>query len=53
MELLESICLLISRGALISMAVILLVLPAALMLLDDLICHTTYHWLTAPNAAKE
>ena len=53
MELLESICLLISRGALISMAVILLVLPAALMLLDGLICRTTYHWLTAPNAAKE
>ena len=52
-ELLESICLLISRGALISMAVILLVLPAALMLLDGLICRTTYHWLTAPNAAKE
>ena len=52
-ELLESICMLISRGALISMAVILLVLPAALMLLDGLICRTTYHWLTAPNAAKE
>ena len=51
-ELLESICMLISRGALISMAVILLVLPAALMLLDGLICRTTYHWLTAPNAAK-
>ena len=34
-------------------AVILLVLPAALMLLDGLICRTTYHWLTAPNAAKE
>ena len=29
------------------------VLPAALMLLDGLICRTTYHWLTAPNAAKE
>ena len=52
-ELLESICMLISRGALISMAVILLVLPAALMLLDGLICRTTYHWLNAPNAAKE
>ena len=36
-----------------SLAVILLVLPAALMLLDGLICRTTYHWLTAPNAAKE
>ena len=52
-ELLESICRLISRGALISMVVILLVLPAGLMLLDGLICRTTYHWLNAPNAAKE
>ena len=34
MELLKSICLLISRGALISMIVILVVLPAALMLCD-------------------
>ena len=24
-----------------------------LMLLDGLICRTTYHWLNAPNAAKE
>ena len=30
-----------------------LVLPAGLMLLDGLICRTTYHWLNAPNAAKE
>ena len=52
-ELLESICMLISRGALISMVVILLVLPAGLMLLDGLIGRTTYHWLNAPNAAKE
>ena len=52
-ELLKSICRLISRGALISMVVILLVLPAGLMLLDGLICRTTYHWLNAPNAAKE
>lgn len=52
-ELLKSICMLISRGALISMVVILLVLPAGLMLLDGLICRTTCHWLNAPNAAKE
>ena len=30
------------------MVVILLVLPAGLMLLDGLICRTTYHWLNAP-----
>ncbi len=29
------------------------VLPAGLMLLDGLIRRTTYHWLNAPNAAKE
>jgi len=45
MELLRSICLLISRGALVSMAVILVVLPAVLQLLDALIRHTTLHWL--------
>ena len=37
MELLKSICLLISRGAVISMGVIILVLPCLLMLLDPLI----------------
>ena len=54
MELLRSICLLISRGALISMLVILVVLPAALMLLDWVIRHTTMHWLVpeSSNAKK-
>ena len=52
MELLKSICLLISRGALISMAVILIVLPAALMLLDWIIRHTTLHWLVSEPASK-
>ena len=52
MELLQSICLLISRGALISMAVILLVLPAALMLTDGLIRRTTLHWLVPETTEK-
>ena len=43
-ELMRSICLLISRGALISTVVILVVLPAALMLLDGLIRRTTLRW---------
>lgn len=51
MELLQSICLLISRGALISMVVILVVLPAALMLTDGIIRRTTLHWL-APEASN-
>ena len=52
MELLQSICLLISRGALISMAVILIVLPAALMLTDGLIRRTTFHWLVPETTEK-
>ena len=44
MELLKSICLLISRGALISMFVIIVLLPCLLQLLDPLIRHTTLHW---------
>ena len=50
MELLKSICLLISRGALISMAVILVVLPAALMLCDWIIRHTTLKWMVPESA---
>ena len=50
MELLRSICLLISRGALISMLVILVVLPAALMLCDWLIRHTTLKWMVPESA---
>jgi predicted RND superfamily exporter protein len=49
MELLRSICLLISRGALISMVVILFVLPCLLAVLDPLIAHTTWHWLGRPT----
>ena len=45
MELLKSICLLISRGALISMFVIIFILPCLLMLLDPVIRFTTLHWL--------
>lgn len=50
MELLRSICLLISRGALISMFVILLVLPCLLILLAPVIQKTTLHWLSKEHA---
>ena len=50
MELLRSICLLSSRGALSSMLVILVVLPAALMLCDWLIRHTTLKWMVPESA---
>ncbi len=51
MELIQSLCLLISRGALISMAVILLVLPALLILCAPLIRKTTYHWIKKETIA--
>ena len=44
-DLIRSLCLLISRGAMISMLVILLVLPAMLILFTPLIEKTTRHWL--------
>jgi len=40
-EMIGSICTLISRGAVISMIVVILVLPACLLFLDKLICKTT------------
>ena len=46
MQLLSNICMLISRGALISMAVILLVLPGLLILTAPIIRKTSYHWIT-------
>lgn len=45
-DLIRSLCLFISRGAIISMIVILLVLPAMLIVLAPFIRKTTYHWLT-------
>lgn len=53
MELLKSICLLISRGALISMFVIIVILPCLLQLLDPLIRHTTLHWISRPQKAEK
>lgn len=50
MELLQSICLLIARGAIISMLIILFVLPCLLILFEPIIHKTTLHW---PTAYKE
>ena len=41
-DIISSMCHLIARGALLSVAVVLLLLPAVLMLLDKLIVHTTF-----------
>lgn len=40
-DMISSLCTLMSRGAIISMIVVLTVLPAMLMIFDKLICHTT------------
>ncbi len=41
LEMISSLCNLISRGALISMAVVILILPGILLIFDKLICKTT------------
>lgn len=43
-DLIGSICTLLSRGALISMVTVILVLPSALLLTDGLIIKTTYRF---------
>jgi competence protein ComGC len=53
MALLQSICLLIARGALISMAVIIFVLPCLLMLFEPLIRKTTHHWAEPKGMNKK
>ena len=40
-DMISSICLLLARGAVISMAMVILVLPALFMLFDKVICKTT------------
>lgn len=44
MDLIRSLCFLISRGAIISMAVILLILPSFLLVLEGLINKTSIKW---------
>ena len=41
-DIISSMCRLIARGALLSVAVVLLLLPAVLLLLDNIIVHTTF-----------
>ncbi len=53
MELLQSLCLLISRGAIISMFVIIYVLPCLLILLEKVIEKTSRHWLTERPSTVE
>lgn len=53
MELLSSLCRLISRGAILSMAVILLVLPSLLIICEPIIRRTTYHWIDPKDVKKD
>lgn len=44
MELIKSLCVLMARGALISMVVIIFILPSILIVSEKLIAHTTKGW---------
>ena len=46
-DIISSLCILMSRGALISMACVLLILPSLFMLFDKLICKTSKNFLPA------
>lgn len=50
-DIIRSICMLLARGAIISMILVIFVLPALLMLCDGIIRHTTLGMRTKP--AKE
>ena len=52
MELISSLCELISRGALISMLVIILILPALLIVFAPVIARTTCRWPKVQKAAS-
>ena len=49
LELIKSLCFLMARGALVSMAVIILVLPSFLMVFEKLISKTTIGWRNKEN----
>ena len=50
-DIIRSICMLLARGAIISMILVIFVLPALLMLCDGIIRHTTLGMIT--KSAKE
>ncbi|WP_448862214.1 efflux RND transporter permease subunit [Dorea sp.] len=51
-EMIGSICTLLARGAIISMVVVLLVLPAMFMIFDKLICKTSIGFLGSKAKSK-
>lgn len=52
-EMIGSICTLLARGAIISMVVVLLILPAMFMIFDKLICKTSIGFLGDKKAAAK
>ncbi|MBQ3341373.1 MAG: MMPL family transporter [Kiritimatiellae bacterium] len=52
-DIISSICMLLARGAIISMILVILILPAMLMLCDGLIRHTTLGMKVKDNVGKE
>ena len=52
-DMISSICMLLARGALISMLCVILILPALLMLLDRVICATTLGMKKKNNTEQE
>ena len=52
-EIIQSICLMLARGALISTAVVLFVLPGMLRIFDPIIVHTSIDFLGKKKAARE
>ena len=53
-DIIQSICMMLARGALISMVTVIFVLPGMFELLDSLICRTSFRFLgTAQNRQKK
>ncbi len=48
-DIISSLCMLMARGAIISMFAVILVLPSFLMLLDKVVCHTSMGFLPKKN----
>lgn len=53
LELIKSLCFLMARGALVSMAVIIFVLPSLLMVFEKVINKTTLGWRSKENTNNE
>ncbi len=52
-DMISSLCLLMARGALISMMVVVFILPSMYMVFDKAICHTTWEMRPILKANKE